>query len=93
MPGNVVWDPLGYEYLTGKEAFDQGIENENFIGSPELTVDRLVDETDTVVAIGVGEGMLTTGAPFRFGSSTVLIFAGDIIRRVESFAVPLTAEA
>lgn len=31
------------------------IENEQFVSSPELTVDRLVEGADTLVAIGNGE--------------------------------------
>jgi uncharacterized protein len=48
---DVVWDVHGYKRLEGKDAFDSEIENESFVGSPELTVNRLVEEGDVVVAL------------------------------------------
>jgi uncharacterized protein len=40
---DVAWDLPGYAHLTGKEAFDREIENDEFVGSPTLTVDRLIE--------------------------------------------------
>jgi uncharacterized protein len=87
---DVVWDLPGHAHLEGKEAFDREIENPDFEGSPRLTVDRLLEGADTVVAIGEGEGHHRTGGPFRFAFCTVFTFAGEAIRRVESYVVPLT---
>jgi len=87
---DVVWELPGYTRLEGKEAFDGEIDNRAFTGSPRLEVDRLVEEGDTVVAVGVGEGTLAeNGNPFRFAFCTVLTFAGEKIRRVESYVIPL----
>lgn len=86
---DVTWDLPGYKHLAGKAAFDAEIENPAFEGSPRLTIDRLVEEGDTVVAIHTGEGRLRGGQPFRFAGNTVFTFAGDRIRRVESYVVPL----
>ena len=58
---DVVWDLPGYKHLTGKDAFDAEIEGADFVGSPTLTVDRLVEEDGTVVAIGDGAGTHVTG--------------------------------
>jgi uncharacterized protein len=87
---DVVWDLPGHAHLEGKEAFDREIENPDFEGSPRLTVDRLLEGADTVVAIGEGEGHHRTGGPLRFAFCTVFTFTGEAIRRVESFVVPLT---
>lgn len=87
----VVWDLPGYRQLTGKEAFDREIENDDFVGSPTLIVDRLIAEADTVVAIGNGEATHTSGARHQFAFCTVFTFAGDKICRVESHLVPLQA--
>jgi ketosteroid isomerase-like protein len=89
---DVVWDLPGYAHLVGKEAFDREIERPDFAGSPTLTVDRLVEEGDTVVAIGDGAGVHKNGEPHRFAFCTVLTFAGDKIRRVESYVVPLKGD-
>jgi ketosteroid isomerase-like protein len=86
---DVVWDLPGYRHLMGKEAFDGEIENEEFVGSPTLTIDRLIEEGDTVVAIGAGEGTRKTGERHRFVFCDVFTFAGDLINRVESYVVPL----
>ena len=63
---DVIWDLPGYRHLAGKVAFDGEIENDEFVGSPTLTVDRLTEEGDTVVAIGKGEGTHRSGERHRF---------------------------
>lgn len=86
---DVVWDLPGYKHLTGKDEFDQEIENDEFVGSPTLTVDRLIEEDDTVVAIGNGEASRKSGERHRFAYCDVFTFTADTIRRVESYLVPL----
>ena len=87
---DVVWDLPGYAHLVGKDAFDQEIENDDFVGSPTLTVDRLIEEADAVVAIGNGETTHNNGEVHRFAFCDVFTFAGAEICRVESYLVPLT---
>lgn len=87
---DVVWDLPGFKHLAGKEAFDAEIENDAFEGSPTLTVDRVVEEGDTVVAIGEGQGTPKGGGAFRFAFCDVFTFRGEAICRVESYLVPLT---
>ena len=86
---DVVWDLVGYVHLAGKAAFDGEIENEQFVGLPTLNVDRLVEEGDTVVALGNGEGAHVSGDVHRFSFVTVFTFNGDLIGRVESWVIPL----
>ena len=86
---DVAWDLFGYRHLTGKDAFDGEIENDAFVGSPTLSVDRMIEEAESVVAIGNGEGTLKDGPRHRFAFCDVFTFAGDKIRRVESYVVPL----
>jgi ketosteroid isomerase-like protein len=87
---DVVWDLHGCQRVEGKDAFDAEIENESFVGPPELTINRLVEEGDVVVATGAGAGTLTSGARFEFAFCTVFGFAGELVGHVESFIVPLT---
>ena len=87
---DVVWDLPGHARLEGKEAFDGEIENPAFEGSPQLTVDRLLESEDAVVAIGEGQGRHKASGPFRFAFCDVFTFAGDLVRRVESSVVPLS---
>jgi ketosteroid isomerase-like protein len=89
LTADVVWDLPGFKHLEGKAAFDGEIENENFMGSPRLAVDRMVEEGDTVVAIGTGATRQTNGAVFEFAFCDVFTFRADGIRRVESYIVSL----
>jgi ketosteroid isomerase-like protein len=90
---DVVWDILGYRHLEGKEAFDGEIEGGEPNGSPILDVDRVVEEGETVVVLGEGRAALASGATRRFAFCTVFTFAGDLIRHVESYVVPLSGIA
>ena len=90
LAADVVWDLPGYKHLEGKSEFDREIENEAFVGSPILDVNRMIEEGDTVVAIGTGSGTQTSGNKFEFAFCTVFTFALDHIRRVESYIVSLT---
>ncbi|MFN2556420.1 MAG: nuclear transport factor 2 family protein [Nitriliruptorales bacterium] len=85
----ITWDLPGYKHLTGKAEFDREIENEEFVESPTLTLDRLIEEADVVVATGAGETTHKSGEVRRFAFCDVFTFAGDQIARVESYVVPL----
>ena len=89
---DVVWDLPGYRSLRGKEEFDGEIENPEFVGSPELVVDRMVEGDHAVVVIGSGEGRRRNGERHRFAYSDVFTFTGDLVSRVESYVVPLPLE-
>ena len=49
---DVEWEMPGAFHLTGKEAFDREIENDAFVGRPTITITRLTEENDVVVAEG-----------------------------------------
>ena len=49
---DVEWEIPGVFRLTGKEAFDREIENAEFEGSPAITVERVTEENDVVIAEG-----------------------------------------
>jgi len=49
---DVVWEMPGAFRLVGKDAFDKEIENDAFEGKPEITVERMIEENDAVVAEG-----------------------------------------
>jgi uncharacterized protein len=48
----VVWDMPGFFHLSGKEAFDKEIENDNFEGRPSIEIFRMIEESNIVVAEG-----------------------------------------
>ncbi|MGH7241794.1 MAG: nuclear transport factor 2 family protein [Phycisphaerales bacterium] len=62
---DVVWDMPGAFHHVGKPAFDKEIENDAFEGRPEITVERMIEENDVVVAEGAVQSRLRGGAPFR----------------------------
>jgi ketosteroid isomerase-like protein len=88
---DVTWYLPGHKDLAGKEAFDAEIENPDFEGSPTLRIDRLIEEGDTIVAIGEGEGRHKEAGEFRFAYNDLFVFRDDLITRVESYVVPLSS--
>ena len=58
---DVVWDMPGFFHLTGKEAFDKEIGNENFEGTPTIQVIRMVEENNIVVAEGAVQSKMRAG--------------------------------
>ena len=58
---DVVWDMPGNFHLTGKEAFDKEVGNENFVGTPSIQVIRMIEENDIVVAEGAVQSKMKAG--------------------------------
>lgn len=87
---DVVWVLHGWKTVHGKEAFGAEIENEAFEGRPTLTVDRLVEEADSVVAAGTGSAALRAGGRLEFVFCDVFDFRGDRISRLETYQVNLS---
>ncbi len=49
---NVEWIMPGFFHHIGKEAFDKEIENPAFSGAPIVTITRMTEENDVVIAEG-----------------------------------------
>lgn len=49
---DIVWEMPGAFHLVGKASFDKEIENDAFVGSPTITLVRMIEENDVVVAEG-----------------------------------------
>src|SRR4026209_1694781 len=49
---DVEWEMPGAFHLNGKAAFDGEIENDAFVGSPTISVTRMTEENDVVIAEG-----------------------------------------
>lgn len=65
---DIVWELHGHTTLRGKDAFDAEIENDATEGSPTLTIDRLIEEGDSVVAVGTGSVAKKGGGSLEFVS-------------------------
>ena len=82
---DVEWEMPGFIDITGKKAFDREIENDAFVGHPKLTIERLVEEGDVVVAVGAVEAARKDGGTLRAVFADVFHFRGDKIRRLETY--------
>ena len=86
---DVEWIIPGMFHLTGKDAFDAAIEHEDFVGSPEITLRRLTEEADVVVAEG------SVRSPRRDGGVLEVVFCDVFemrdarIRRLTSYLAQL----
>lgn len=74
---DVEWIIPGMFHISGKEAFDREIENDAFEGRPDITVSRLVEEGDVVVA----EGAVKAG---RKGGGTLHAVFCDVFEMREA---------
>jgi len=88
---DVEWDIPGAFHVAGKDAFDREIENEAFVGSPEITVTRLVEENDVVVAEGTVRTQRKDGATLNLAFCDVFVMENARIRRLTSYLAEVTA--
>ena len=84
---DVVWDMPGALHLTGKSAFDKEIENDAFVGSPTLTVSRMTEENDVVVAEGAVHVQRRAGGVLTAVFCDVSIMRGGKIAQLISYLV------
>ncbi|HEX7847767.1 MAG TPA: nuclear transport factor 2 family protein [Chitinophagaceae bacterium] len=58
---DVVWYMPGFFHLTGKTAFDKEIENDAFEGKPAISISRMTEENDVVIAEGTVQSKIKAG--------------------------------
>jgi uncharacterized protein len=88
---DIVWVLHGYKTLHGKKAFDAEVENAAFEGSPTISIERLIEEDDSVVATGAGSVAKKGGEKMKFVFSETFTFTGDLVSRLETYHVWLNA--
>ena len=49
---DVEWEVPGLFHAVGKSDFDKNIEDDAFVGNPTITISRMVEENDVVIAEG-----------------------------------------
>ena len=82
---DVVWALHGAKTLVGKDAF--AAEADSGDGpNPQLTLDRLIEEGDTVAVIGHGNVSLG-GDPHDFVYSEVFTFTDGLVSRLDTFHI------
>jgi ketosteroid isomerase-like protein len=82
---DVEWVIPGMFHSQGKPAFDREIENEAFVGKPEITVTRLVEEADVVVAEGSVRTQRGEGDKLDLRFCDVFVVKGGRIQHLTSY--------
>ena len=90
---DVVWLIPGMFEVTGKAAFDKEIENDAFVGRPDVTITRLVEENDVVVAEGTVRSRKREGDLFHAVFCDVFLMENGKIRQLTSYLMPLPSDA
>jgi uncharacterized protein len=85
---DVEWILPGAFHLTGKEAFDKEIENPAFTGKPVITVSRMTEENDVVVAEGTVRTQHKDGTVVYLAMCDVFEMRAGKIRRLTSYLMP-----
>jgi len=82
---DVEWEIPGAFHVRGKEAFDKEIENEAFVGMPDITVTRLTEENDIVVAEGSVRAQKKDGQPLKLRFCDVFVMQAGKIKQLISY--------
>ena len=86
---DVEWLLPGAFHLTGKIAFDREIENDAFVGSPTISVSRMIEERDVVVAEGSVRSARKDGGMLNAVFCDVFEMQGAKIRRLTSYLMEI----
>jgi ketosteroid isomerase-like protein len=81
----VEWEIPGAFHVRGKSAFDQHIEDAEFVGHPLITVTRVTEEADVVIAEGSVRTQRKDGAILNLVFCDVFEMQGGKIRRLISY--------
>lgn len=82
---DVVWECPGFYTHKGIAAFDKEIENPNANGHPDITVTRLVEEGNIVVAEGTVEAKIKDGTQLHLVFCDVFHFTHGKISKLTSY--------
>ena len=85
---DVEWLIPGAFHARGKDAFDREIENDAFVGRPQIVVTRLTEEDDVVVAEGKVRTTKKDGEVLHLAFCDVFEMRGGHIRRLTSYLTP-----
>ena len=82
---DVEWEIPGAFHVRGREEFDRHIEEDGFVGSPAISVTRLTEEGDVVVAEGSVRTQRKDGTVLNLAFCDVFEMRGGRIRRLVSY--------
>lgn len=82
---DVEWEIPGMFHSQGKAAFDKEIENDAFVGSPDILVTRMIEEDDVVVAEGSVRTQKRDGRGVHLRFCDVFLMEAGKIKRLTSY--------
>jgi ketosteroid isomerase-like protein len=85
---DVEWRIPGAFHARGKDAFDTHIESPEFLPHPDITVARLIEEDDVVVAEGTVRTQKIDGTVLRLAFCDLFEMQNGRIRRLISYLMP-----
>lgn len=85
---DVRWDIAGISSHVGKEAFRKEINNDNFVGTPKITVKNEVAEGDYVVVEGEVQCKMKNGGLLDALFLDIYLMKNDKIKELRSYVVP-----
>jgi ketosteroid isomerase-like protein len=87
---DIRWTVFGAFQLTGKEAYDKAIDGApDFIDPPELTVVRMVEQGDVVMAELTGTAKRAAGGELRMSMAEVFLLRDGKIAERRAWVTPL----
>jgi ketosteroid isomerase-like protein len=81
----------GVFHRAGKEAFDKEIENDAFVGSPTISVTRMTEEHDVVVAEGTVRAARRDGGLLNAVFCDVFVMRDAKIQHLTSYLMEVKA--
>jgi ketosteroid isomerase-like protein len=90
---DVEWVIPGMTHLHGKAAFDKEIENEAFTGRPTITVTRMIEQDDVVVAEGRVRCMRKDGVEMQLVFCDVFEMRKAKVRKLISYLMEVPLES
>jgi uncharacterized protein len=82
---DVEWEIPGMFHSRGKAAFEQEIENDAFVGHPDILVTRMIEEDNVVVAEGSVRTHKRDGGELRLRFCDVFVMEAGKIKRLTSY--------
>jgi len=81
----VEWEIPGVFHVHGAEAFDKEIESNAFEGKPVITVTRLIEENDVVIAEGTVRANKKGTGVLDIAFCDVFLMENGLIRKLTSY--------
>jgi len=84
---DIVWNIHGHSRHEGKAAFEKEIDNDAFVGLPEIAMNRMTEEDDRVVLEGEVRCQLKDGPMLHLQFIDVFCFREGIVCSLDSYLV------